>query len=136
MEQKDRPKVGVAAIVIKDGKVLFHKRKGAHGEGTWSFPGGHLEFGESVEECAIRETLEEAGIHITNLRHATFTNDVFEKEGKHYITLYVVADHLSGVPRTMEPAKSEGWAWFDWDHPPSPVFLPIENLYKSGFRPK
>ena len=53
------PKVGVGVAVVKDGKVLLGKRKNAHGEGTWSFPGGHLEYKESWEDCAIRETLEE-----------------------------------------------------------------------------
>ena len=52
----DRPKVGVGVIVVKEGKVLLQRRRGAHGEGTWGFPGGHLEFKESWEECAKRET--------------------------------------------------------------------------------
>jgi 8-oxo-dGTP diphosphatase len=53
-----RPAVGVAAIVTKNGKVLLGKRKGAHGEGSWAFPGGHLEFNESIEDCAKREVFE------------------------------------------------------------------------------
>ena len=39
---ENRPKIGVGIIVIKDGKILFGKRKNAHNEGSWSFPGGHL----------------------------------------------------------------------------------------------
>ncbi|RLC15632.1 MAG: DNA mismatch repair protein MutT, partial [Deltaproteobacteria bacterium] len=54
-----RPLIGVAAIVIKDKKVLLGKRKNAHGAGTWAFPGGHLEYKESIEECAKREVFEE-----------------------------------------------------------------------------
>jgi ADP-ribose pyrophosphatase YjhB (NUDIX family) len=62
----ERPKVGVAAIIIKDGKVLLGKRKSAHGQGTWNFPGGHLEYGESWQDCAKRETMEEAGINFAS----------------------------------------------------------------------
>src|SRR3989339_718967 len=61
---KKMPKVGVAVIIIKNGKVLMHKRKNSHGDGTWSLPGGHLEFNESLEECAQRETFEETGMKI------------------------------------------------------------------------
>ncbi len=129
------PKVGIAAIVIKDGRVLMHQRKNAHGDGTWSFPGGHLEFGESWEECAKRETLEEAGIGIVNVRFGTVTNDIFEKEGKHYITIFMLADWKSGEPVVMEPDKCDGWEWVEWGRMPSPRFLPIENLLKAGYRP-
>jgi 8-oxo-dGTP diphosphatase len=129
------PKVGVAAIVIRDGKVLMHQRKNAHGDGTWSFPGGHLEFGESWEDCAKREALEEAGIKLTNVRFGTVTNDIFEKEGKHYITLFMLADLESGEPKVMEPDKCVRWEWVEWDKMPQPVFNPIENLFKMGYRP-
>jgi ADP-ribose pyrophosphatase YjhB (NUDIX family) len=39
-----RPKVGVGVMVLKNGKVLIGKRKGAHGAGEWAWPGGHLEY--------------------------------------------------------------------------------------------
>lgn len=133
MEQ--RPKVGVAIIIIKDGKVLLGKRKGSHGEGTWAFPGGHLEFGESVEECAARELMEESGLRAGKMRLGPFTNDIFEKEGRHYITLYVIADHENGEARIMEPEKLEKWGWFGWENLPEPLFIPLKNLVKSGFSP-
>jgi 8-oxo-dGTP diphosphatase len=133
-EQK-RPKVGVGVWIVKDGKILLGKRKNAHGEGSWSAPGGHLEWFESPEECALREVAEEAGIEITNLRSAAFTNDVFKDEGKHYITLAVTADWVSGEPQVLEPDRCERWQWFGWDELPEPRFLPLQNLLKLGFRP-
>jgi len=130
-----RPQVGVGVIVIRDRRILLHRRKNAHGAGTWSCPGGHLEFGESWEECARREVMEEAGIRIRNIRFGTATNDIFEKEDKHYITLFMLADHDSGEPKVMEPDKCAGWEWFEWGQLPTPLFLPFVNLLKTDFRP-
>jgi len=134
-KKKKRPKVGLGVFVVKDGKILMGKRKNAHGEGTWSLPGGHLEMNEEVEDCARRETLEEAGIHIKNIKRTTFTNDVFDSEKKHYITLFVVAEHDSGSVKVMEPHKCEQWDWFSWENLPEPLFLPLQNLLKQGFNP-
>lgn len=131
----DRPKVGVGVIVLRNGRVLLGKRKNAHGEGSWSFGGGHLEFGESWEECAKREMAEECGTTIKNVRFGAVTNDHFEMEGKHYITLFMVADHDAGELAVLEPDKCERWEWFDWEALPEPLFLPIRNLLKTGFRP-
>ena len=64
MSERELPKVGVGVIVVRDGKVLLGKRRGAHGEGSWSFPGGHLEFNELLEICAKREAKEETGLEI------------------------------------------------------------------------
>jgi len=133
--EEQRPKVGVGVIIIKNDKVLLGKRKNAHGEGTWCFPGGHLEFNEEIEDCAIREVREEAGIEIKNIRIGTFTNDLFKKEGKHYVTLWVVSDYSFGKVKVMEPEKCEKWGWFEWDKLPKPLFIPIQNLQKMDYNP-
>ncbi len=125
----NRPKVGVAVIVIKDKKVLLGKRKNVPiGKGTWGFPGGHLEENESFEAGAKREVMEEAGMKIKNLRFVGTTNDIFKKEKMHYITLFLTAEHLSGSPKVIEPDKCEKWSWFEWKKLPSPLFLPVKNL--------
>jgi 8-oxo-dGTP diphosphatase len=130
---KNRPLIGVAVIIIKDGMVLLGKRKNSHGAGMWAFPGGHLELNETVEECATRETLEETGLHIKNLRYGTFTNDIFQQEKKHYVTLFVMAEYNYGDLELKEPHKCEQWSWFHWDKLPEPKFLSLENLLKQNF---
>lgn len=131
----DRPKVGVAVIVRKDNMVLLGKRKGAHGVGTWAFPGGHLEFKEELEECVKREVKEETSLNVANIHFDTITNDIFEEENKHYITIFMVCDYESGKLTTMEQDKCEEWKWFGWDNLPSPTFLPIQNLLKQKYSP-
>lgn len=131
----ERPKVGVGVIVLKDGKVLLGKRKNAHGEGLWSFPGGHLEFNESWEACASRETMEETGVAIKNIRFGTATNDIFLAKGKHYITIFMLADYDAGDAEVMEPEKCERWEWFLWSQLPGSLFLPIRNLLEKGYDP-
>ncbi|MDD4531470.1 MAG: NUDIX domain-containing protein, partial [Candidatus Pacebacteria bacterium] len=64
--------VGVGVMILKEGKVLLGKRSEdpekadseLHGEGTWTMPGGKMEFGESFEEAPVREVLEETGLVI------------------------------------------------------------------------
>jgi 8-oxo-dGTP diphosphatase len=133
--EKKRPKVGVGVFVLKDGKFLLGKRKNAHGEGSWCLPGGHLEFNEELEECAIREVMEEAGVNIKNIRFATITNDMFKEEDKHYITIFMISDIDSGEAKVMEPDKCERWDWFSVEDLPSPLFIPMQNLFKKGFDP-
>jgi len=130
-----RPGVGIGVMVIKDNKVLLGKRKNAHGEGAWCFPGGHLEFSEELQDCARREVLEEAGIKIKNIRFAAVTNDIFDKEGMHYITLHMLSEYDSGEVKLMEPEKCEKWGWFEWDKLPQPNFGPVKNLLEQGFNP-
>ena len=129
------PRIGVGVIIRKGTKVLLLKRKGSHGDGSWAFIGGNLEFNESPEQCAIREVLEEIGITIRNPRAATFTNDLFPLERKHYITIYVVTEY-SGEPIAIkEPHKIESVEWFEWNQLPSPLFIPLQNLLKTNFNP-
>lgn len=130
-----RPGVGLAVIIRHNNKVLLGKRKNSHGDGTWNTPGGHLEFNETWEECATRETLEETGIKIKNIHFGTATNDLFIKENKHYITIFMLADFDSGKVEIKEPDKCEKWDWFSWDNLPEPLFEPEINLLKQGYNP-
>ena len=131
----DRPKIGVGVIIVKDGCVLMGGRLGAHGAGTWCPPGGHLEFGETWEECARRETLEEAGVEIRNVQFVAVVNNHQPEWGTHYITLFLKAELLSGEPSVCEPEKCSGWNWFAWEQLPSPLFAPIASLIAQGYHP-
>lgn len=133
--EERRPMVGVGVLILKDGKILLGKRKGKYGEGMWCPPSGHLEFREDIFDCARRETLEEAGIQVTNLRIGPFTNDNNLPYEKHYITLFVIADYKTGDPRVMEPDKCEEWDWFEWSDLPRPLFYAMQNFVNGGYRP-
>jgi 8-oxo-dGTP diphosphatase len=121
-------------IVVRGGDVLFGLRRGSHGAGTWSFPGGHLEDGESAEACALRELEEETGVEADNPRLVAESDDVFP-EGMRYRTLFVRVDWVRGEAAVREPSACERWGWFSWDDPPEPLFLPVASLRATGFRP-
>ncbi|CCQ12838.1 Nudix hydrolase family protein [Pseudoalteromonas luteoviolacea B = ATCC 29581] len=124
-------RVGVAVILIREGKILLGERIGSHGSHTWATPGGHLEFGESVGACAKREVLEETGLEVSDMVELGFTNDVFEAEEKHYITLFVLANSKQGEVQNLEPHKCLSWQWFSLDSLPENLFLSLKNFLAS-----
>jgi 8-oxo-dGTP diphosphatase len=130
-ESKLRPRVGVGVIVVNDGKLLLMKRKGSMGSGTWGLPGGKLDFGEAIEDCAVRETLEETGLKVTDPTFLTITNDITLEENNHFVTLYIKVTYTGGEPQNMEPEKCDAIEWFDPKNLPSPLFLPMQNLLKT-----
>lgn len=109
-----------------------------HGEGSWGPLGGHLEFCESFEECAIREVYEETGLIIKDPQFLAITNDVFENEEKHYLSVFMKAPFPEKQSiQNKEPHKVQEWRWFPWDHLPDPLFLPLKHLkchQAYGFR--
>ncbi len=105
------------------------RRLGSHGADTWSIPGGHLEFGESWEDTAIREALEETGLTVNNPRFLALTNDIFELENKHYVTIWVNTDWAKGEARITEPDKWVDQSWQTFKTLPQPLFEPCwQNL--------
>lgn len=116
--------MGVGVFVWKDGKFLMGKRKGSHGHDTWSIPGGHLEFNESWAECALREVMEETGMTANNVRFLAATNDLFPEDNKHYVTVWVECDWVSGEPTITEPDKWVDQEWQTFKTLPSPLFEP------------
>jgi len=126
--------IGVGVIVVRGNGVLFGLRRGAHGAGCWSFPGGHLGGAESVEACAVRQLDEEAGVEAINPRLVAETEDEFP-EGRRHRTLFVQVDWAGGESRVREPDRCGQWGWFAWNDPPHPLFLPVASLRASEFRP-
>ncbi|MDD3662428.1 MAG: NUDIX domain-containing protein [Candidatus Pacebacteria bacterium] len=133
-EDRSKIKACVGVMVFKDGKILMGKRKGSHGEGEYSFTGGHLEFGESFFECAKRETKEEAGIEIKNIKFLSVVN-IVKHENRQDVLLNFIADWSSGEITNDENEKIGEWGWYPLDDLPTPIFYPSQvliNSYKEG----
>lgn len=126
---QNNPRVGVAVIVRneKDEFILGY-RKGNLGYHTWGLPGGKLDFGEELKDCAIRELKEETNLTTTvdNLKLVGVTNAVFDEE-THYITVIYEVKYYVGKLTIVEPDKCEEWKWFSFDHLPEYLFLPFKN---------
>jgi 8-oxo-dGTP diphosphatase len=130
-ESLNHPRVGVGVFVFRDGKFLMGKRRGSHGTGTWSVPGGWLEYRESLEDASKREIKEETGIEITNVTFGALTNNIFKDEDIHSLTAWMVSDWQSGEPTILEPDKFTDQGWFDFNHLPEPLFMPWDELLSS-----
>ena len=120
-------KAGAAAagfIFNDEGKVLMQLRTGSNGADTWCPPGGKLDFGEHPVEAFIREVKEETDVEVTDVEHIGFSNDVFEDDGLHFVTIWFVAKLKSGTPKIMEPHKCLNLVWCDLDDMPKKLFQP------------
>src|SRR5882724_7583890 len=71
-------RVGVQAILSRDESLLLVQRARGYGKGTWCLPGGHLEPGETIVECALRELLEETGVRGNGARIVAVTDPLAE----------------------------------------------------------
>jgi 8-oxo-dGTP diphosphatase len=105
--EQHRPLVGVSVLIKNGDRILLEERDKDPGNGAWKAPGGHMEFGETPEETAIREVEEEVGIKMRDLKFRTLTNDVFEDGSKHYITIWMEANYESESQRLKLLMKSQ-----------------------------
>jgi 8-oxo-dGTP diphosphatase len=131
---EDQARVGVGALIIKDDKVLWGKRKGSFGDGLYAFVGGHLEYGETAEQALLREIAEECGVRVKNVR-VLCVSDFLTYYPKHYLDVGFVCEWESGDPQVLEPHKVEGWEWRAIDDIPQEVFAPCRGYieaYKTG----
>lgn len=130
-----RPKVGLGVVIVHDGKVLIGRRMGAHGANTWTIPGGHVEFGESWEQCARREAKEEVDLELEQVMFLGVTDDFDIGEDKHYVTIFMKATCHTPEPRICEPDKFVDLTWRAWEEIPTPRFRPLEKLMRQGVHP-
>ena len=112
-EYPDRPRVGVGAVVIKDGKVLLVKRGIPPNKGLWAIPGGSLKLGETLQKGAEREILEETGITI-RAGEPFYSFDFIERDGNgrvhfHYVIIDMMADYVKGEVQAADDAHDARW---------------------------
>ena len=116
-EYPGRPRVAVGAVVFRNRKVLLVERGKPPGQGQWSIPGGSVELGETLQQAAGREILEETGI-VVRPGEPFFTFDVIRRDSRnavrfHYIIVDLKAEYVSGVPRAGDDALRVAWAASD-----------------------
>lgn len=109
------PKVVAATIPEENGRILLTRRSIDPGRGLWTFPGGFVDFGESVTDAAMRETLEETGLIV----ELTGLLDVFTYPGAPIIIVYR-ARVASGTLTTCEENDALEWV--------KPAEIPWERL--------
>ena len=129
-EQQNRPLVGVGVVFIRDGRVFLAQRRGSHGEATWASAGGHLEYSESLEDCARREAREELGVEVGELRVLCLGNII--AYDRHYVDVEFLGDIGDQEPVPNEADGTlEAYGWFPLREPPEPLFEPMRLAIAS-----
>ena len=128
-QELGRPLVGVGVVFVRDGRVFLARRQGAHGEATWASAGGHLEWGETLEECARREAQEELGVTVGGLQFLCVSNII--AYSRHYVDVEFLGDIGDQEPQLAEPEAFSEYGWFPLDDLPHPLFEAVKYALES-----
>jgi 8-oxo-dGTP diphosphatase len=127
-------RAGVGVMIYRDGKVLLGLRNDdpekadsqLHGEGTWTFPGGKVDFGNTLELAAKREVKEETDIDVNSLKIFSITDEIVHDA--HFVTVGFLCEDFEGEVKVMEPDEIVEWKWFSLDELPNKIFKPTEKM--------
>jgi len=131
--------VGVGAIVFNaEGKVFLARRGllASNDQGLWGWPGGEVEFGESLTAALCREYREEFNIVIQPIYQIAAFDHLLQDGREHWVSVAFIARYISGEPRIMEPGKCSDCGWFALDAlPESLSTLSTDHLraYRQKF---
>ena len=116
-EYPTRPFVGIGIVVIKGGHVLLCRRGKPPNVGSWTLPGGAQDVGETCEDAARRELLEETGLSVGPLHFCAHVDTVRrDDDGRvrfHYTILDFAARWESGEPAASSDVSAVEWAPLD-----------------------
>ena len=113
--------VGVGALIVDGQGCLFLARRGPlakNERGLWEFPGGSVEYGETLAEALRREMAEEYGIEIAVGELLDVVDHILPGEGQHWVSPTYLCQVVSGQPRILEPTKCSEIGWFHPDEMP------------------
>jgi len=113
--------VGVGAIITNQNGLVFLARRGkkARNEvGCWEFPGGQVNFGETLADSLVREIREEFDIHIRLGPLMDVVDHILPEENQHWVSPTYICTLESGQPRILEPDKCSEINWFALDEIP------------------
>lgn len=143
MAENKKIGVGFGVMLLSNNKVLLGRRHDdpekadsmLNGAGTWTMPGGKLDFGELFEDGARREVMEETGIKANKLGVICVNQDIVNDA--HFVTLGLLCEDFSGESEVREPDEITVWKWFGLDELPSPLYFPtakiLENYKQNKF---
>lgn len=107
------PKIGALAVVLHRGQVLLVQRSKQPDAGLWGFPGGHVEWGETVRQAAQRELLEETSVAATPTHYLDnldlLRSDDAGQVVSHYLLVGVACRYESGAPVAGDDALDARW---------------------------
>ena len=127
-----QPRAGVGVLLVDElGRVLLTLRKLPPEADCWSILGGKLDFLEALEECAIREAHEEAGVEIVIERLLCVTDHRLPSEGQHWVSPAFLGRIVSGEARNCEPSKTQQVAWFPLDQLPPNLTMTARNAVQA-----
>lgn len=116
--------VGVGAMVFNaEGQVFLAQRglAATNERGAWEFPGGKVDWGETLAAAICREFEEEYGMAITVTALLGVPDHILPDEGQHWVSPTFLARHVGGIPRIREPAKCAAIGWFALAALPTPL---------------
>lgn len=107
------PKVGVGAVVFHESAVLLVKRRNPPCTNEWAIPGGKVRLGETLQQAAEREILEETGIQI-KAGEPIYAFDLIENDAAgevrwHYAIIDLKAEYVAGEIQAGDDAASAAW---------------------------
>jgi 8-oxo-dGTP diphosphatase len=131
------PRVGVGVLLVDaQGRVLLTLRKRSPEAGCWSIVGGKVDFLEKLEQCAVREAHEEAGVEVELLRLLCVTDHVLPNEGQHWVAPAYLGRVIGGEPRNCEPDKTLEVKWFALSSVPENLTMTARNAIAAYLRRK